>query len=56
MLIIVALTECPICNNRKLKVLGIIWELETLHLLPENSIKFNTTHTYLVTVENPVNA
>lgn len=49
------LTELPICNNSKLKLPGTIGEMEIFHMLPENSIKFNTTHTYLVTGENPVN-
>lgn len=49
------LTELPICNNSKLKLPGTIGEMEIFHMLPENSIKFSTTHTYLVTGENPVN-
>lgn len=55
MLIIVVLIECFICNNRKFKVLGIIWELEILYLLLENFIKFNIIYIYLVIVENLVN-
>lgn len=50
-----AIGELTLCSNSILKLLGIISETEISHMLPEISVKFNTTHTYLVTGKNPVN-
>lgn len=54
-LVTTALIELSTYNNSTLKILGSIGEVEIFHMLPENCIKLNITHTYVVTGENPVN-
>lgn len=54
-LVTTALAELTTCNNSTLKILGRIGEMEIFHMLPENAIKLNITHAYVVTGENPVN-